>query len=290
MRSELRDPYRIATVSFLNCLPLVEWFSTPGGRAVVSLDAALPSRLSTLLAEGHADAALLPTAEILRGRADGLIGSSGIACRGPVDSVKLYHRGPLSRLRHVAVDRGSRTSVALLHILLAETVGAVPPFAEIEPEPGRLPPPDEGVLVIGDRCFAFDRWLRQDAAAAAALTALDLGQAWLELTGLPFVFAAWAAAPGFAGRAGEAGVRELDALLVQAREYGLGRLPELAAREAAAGALGPGGEQTAAALESYFRHSLRYRVGEAELAGIRRFHELGVRHGLLPREPGLRVL
>jgi len=286
----LHDSFRIATVSFLNCAPLVAWFSTPEGRAKATLSAALPSRLAPLLADGRADAALLPTAEILRGRAAGLIGSSGIACRGPVDSVKLYHRGPLGLLRRVAVDRGSRTSVALLHVLLAETAGAVPPFTEVEPEPGRLPAPDEAVLVIGDRCFAFDRWLREDAAAAAALTALDLGQAWLELTGLPFVFAAWAAAPGFAERAGEAGVRELDALLVQAREYGLARLPELAAREAAGGALGPGGQTGAAAIESYFRRSLRYPLGEAELAGIRRFHELGVRHGLLPAEPGLRVL
>lgn len=282
--------YRLATVSFLNCLPLVDWFATPEGQARVDLCADLPSRLSAVLADNRADAALLPTAEILRGRAAGLVGASGIACHGPVDSVKLYHRGPPGLLRRVAVDRGSRTSIALLHILLAETAGAVPPFVEVEPQPGRLPAPDEGVLVIGDRCFAFDRWLSEDAAAAAALSSLDLGQAWLELTGLPFVFAAWAAAPDLAQRAGESGVRELDALLVQARDYGLARLPELAAREAAAGALGPGGQAGAAAIESYFRRSLRYPLGEAELAGIRRFHELGVRHGLLPAEPGLRVL
>lgn len=283
-------PYCIATVSFLNCVPLVAWFSTPAGRSRVELSAALPSLLAPLLADGRADAALLPTAEILRGRAAGLIGSSGIACRGPVDSVKFYHRGPLGLLRRVAVDRGSRTSVALLHVLLAETVGAVPPFTEVQPKPGALPDPDEGVLVIGDRCFAFDRWLSEDAAAAAALTPLDLGQAWLELTGLPFVFAAWAAAPSLAQRVGEAGVRELDALLAQARDHGLARLPELAAREAAAGALGPGGLTGPAAIESYFRRSLRYPLGEPELAGIRRFHELGVRHGVLPAEPGLRVL
>ncbi|MBK8167107.1 MAG: hypothetical protein IPK64_14300 [bacterium] len=286
----MRESYHLATVSFLNCLPLVDWFATPEGRARATLTAALPSLLAPLLADGRADAALLPTAEILRARAAGLVGSSGIACYGPVDSVKLYYRGPLGGLRRVAVDRGSRTSVALLHVLLAETVGAVPPFLEVEPRPGALPAPDEGVLVIGDRCFAFDRWLSQDAEAAATLQALDLGQAWLDLTDLPFVFAAWAAAPDLAGRVGEAGVRELDALLVRARDHGLARLPELAAREAAAGALGPGGWQTAAALESYFRRSLRYPLGPAELDGIRRFHELGVRHGLLPPEPGLRVL
>ncbi len=273
--------FRIATVSFLNCLPLVEWFTTPEGSARVLLSADLPSRLTAVLAEGRADVALLPTAEILRGHAAGIIGGSGIACRGAVDSVKFYHRGPLSGLRRVAVDRGSRTSVALLRILLAETAGVAPDFNEVEPAPGRMPEPGEGVLVIGDRCFAFDRWLRDDAEARAALMPLDLGQAWFDHTGLPFVFAAWAAAPGFPGRAGPDGARELGALLASARDWGLERVPELAAREAAAGCLGPGGEATPAALEYYFRHSLRYRLGDEELAGVRRFRELCVAHGLV---------
>lgn len=281
--------FRIATVSFLNCLPLVEWFSTPAGAARAALSSALPSRLTALLAGGEADVALLPTVEILRGAASGLVGASGIACRGNVDSVKLYHRGPLADLRRVAVDRGSRTSVALLRVLLAETVGTRPVFEEVEPRPGQLPPPGEGVLVIGDRCFAFDRWLSRDAIAAAALTPLDLGWAWLQLTGLPFVFAAWAAAPGFPERVGPAAVREVGELLVTAREYGLERLEILAAREAAAGSLGPGGEATPAALEHYFRHSLRYRLGAEEMAGVRRFRELCVAHRLVEADAGLTV-
>jgi len=279
-------PYRIATVSFLNCLPLVEWFSTPEGAARVTLSSALPSHLPALLAEGDADVALLPTVEILRGRAAGLVGASGIACRGNVDSVKLYHRGPLAGLTRVAVDRGSRTSVALLRVLLAETEGVRPVFAEVEPLPGQLPPPGEGVLVIGDRCFAFDRWLSQDAIAATELSSLDLGRAWLHLTGLPFVFAAWAAAPGLVERVGSAAIQELGGLLDSARDYGLERLGALAVREAAAGSLGPGGEATPAALEYYFRHSLRYRLGPEELAGVHRFRDLCVVHRLVEPTSG----
>ncbi len=282
--------HRIATVSFLNCLPLVDWFATPEGAACAVLTSDLPSRLATHLATGLADVALLPTVEILRGQAAGLLGATGIACRGNVDSVKLYHSGPLDRLRRVSVDRGSRTSVALLRVLLSEMAGVEPAFEEVEPRPGAALPPGDGVLVIGDRCFAFDRWLSQDPAATAALTSLDLGRAWFDLTGLPFVFAAWAAAPGFPDRAGPTGVRELGDLLVTAREYGLARLPELAAREAAAGSLGPGGEATPAALEYYFRHSLRYRLGDDELAGLRRFRDLCVSHGLVAPTDGPALL
>ncbi len=282
--------HRIATVSFLNCLPLVDWFATPEGAACAVLTSDLPSRLATHLATGLADVALLPTVEILRGQAAGLLGATGIACRGNVDSVKLYHSGPLDRLRRVSVDRGSRTSVALLRVLLSEMAGVEPAFEEVEPRPGAALPPGDGVLVIGDRCVAFDRWLSQDPAATAALTSLDLGRAWFDLTGLPFVFAAWAAAPGFPDRAGPTGVRELGDLLVTAREYGLARLPELAAREAAAGSLGPGGEATPAALEYYFRHSLRYRLGDDELAGLRRFRDLCVSHGLVAPTDGPALL
>jgi chorismate dehydratase len=289
-------PYRLAAVSFLNTIPLIEWFAATGDPRVI-LERALPSRLPAILLSGGADAALLPTVEILRSGC-GLLGATGIAGRGAVDSVKLFYRGDprdvgdpceLRPLTRILVDRGSRTSVALLRILLTETAGVTPEFVEIEPRPGRALEPGEGVLVIGDRCFEYDRWRREDPAGAG-VAALDLGQAWLELTGLPFVFAAWAAAPGFPETAGSAAVVELAELLTAAREYGLVHLDELVAREAAAGRLGCGGEATTAALDYYFRHSLRYRLESAELAGMRRFHELCVAHHLAPASPGPVVL
>lgn len=64
-------PRLIATVSFLDCRPLVEWFSAPDGAARTTLSGALPCRQTALLAEGDANVALLPTMEILRGRATG---------------------------------------------------------------------------------------------------------------------------------------------------------------------------------------------------------------------------
>lgn len=283
-------PYRLAAVSFLNTLPLIEWFTVTGDPRV-NLERALPSRLPDILFGGGADAALLPTVEILRGGC-GLLGATGIAGLGAVDSVKLFYRGgpsDLRRLTGIAVDRGSRTSVALLRILLAEVAGVRPEFHEVEPKPGQLLGPGEGVLVIGDRCFEFDRWRREEPAGAQ-ISALDLGQAWLDLTGLPFVFAAWAAAPGFPATAGPGRVAELSGLLTAAREYGLSHLESLAEREATAGRLGRNGEATVAALDYYFRHSLRFRLEAGELAGMRRFHELCVVHGLAPASPGPFVL
>lgn len=273
--------YRVATVSFLNCLPLVEWFATPEGAEKVSLQSDMPSRLAPLLASGSIDVALLPTVEILKGASAGIVGSSGIACHGAVDSVKFYYCGPLSSLRAVDVDRGSRTSVALLRVLLAETVGVSPLLRVVEPIPGTIPAPGEGVLVIGDRCFAFDRWLRSDTGAAARVSCLDLGEAWLAHTGLPFVFAAWAAAPSLAARGGQTAMRDVGSILMSARDYGLQRLDVLAAREAAGGSLGPGGIATPAALEHYFRTSLHYCLRDLDLVAIDRFRMSCIDLGIL---------
>ena len=271
--------HRIAAVSFLNTIPLVDWFDQTGADRVV-LSRALPSRLGGLLASGEADVALLPVVEIFRGASPGMLPGTGIACRGDVDSVKMFHVGDPARLTSVAVDRGSRTSVALLRILLQEQFGIHPEFSEIEPRPGWRPAEGQGALIIGDRCFEYEKELRENGETD--VTGYDLGGAWHNLTGLPFVFAAWAVAPGFPEKVGDEGIQELTDLLTRARDHGLARLDEIAAREAAAGRLGHKGEATAEALDYYFRHSLRYVLGDEEMAGILRFHEFCVKHGVVP--------
>ena len=124
--------YRIAAVSFLNAIPLIDWFDqTRDNRVVLSYD--LPSRLSAMLAAGEADVAMLPVVEIFRGASPGILSKTGIACFGDVDTVKLYHREDVAHLTSIMVDLGSRTSVALLRILLEEQFGIHPVFTEIKP-------------------------------------------------------------------------------------------------------------------------------------------------------------
>ncbi|MCB1184554.1 menaquinone biosynthesis protein [bacterium] len=278
---------RIAAVSFLNTIPLVDDLlrhPVPG----VEIEFGMPSRLAGRLAEGRSDVALMPVVELLRGRAAAVIAGTGIACRGAVDSVRLFHRGPCDRIRRVLTDRGSRSSVALLEVLWRENFGYVPELVEGEPTIGARPEQGEGILVIGDRCFEFDRDLaaRPDPEVAD----LDLGRAWWDLTGLPFVFAMWTVSAGFLERTGPAERSALVALFSRAREAGLARLDELAAREAARGRLGHGGEATPAAVAYYFRESLVYRLAEPEMAGLTRFHALCIEHGLVPDGPAPIVL
>ena len=273
--------YRVAAVSFLNTIPLIDWF-TRARVEQVQLTAALPSRLPDTLEDGQADTALVPVAEILRGRTGGVLSPSGIACRGAVGSVALFAADPLERVNSVRADRGSRSSVALSRVLLAEMFGLTPRYNEFRPAAGDLPGPGEALLVIGDACFAQIAALRRQGRDDVIMH--DLGALWLELTGLPFVFAAWAASRAFAGGSRDS-VAELGRLLTRSRDEGLQRLDVLAAQQAALGKLGHGGEATAAAIAYYFGESLCFTLGEEEIAGMRRFRELCRKHGLVPDLP-----
>lgn len=273
---------RIAAVSFLNTIPLIEGLTAkPSPHVDLTVD--LPSRLAAQLADCAVDAALTPAVEILRGRTGGILSPSGIACDGPVDSVALFSPDPLQALRVVWTDRGSRTSAALLRVLLIELFGIRPEFKETEPVVGRRLGGGEGMLVIGDRCFAQARALAEGNPDNLRLH--DLGAMWKDLTGLPFVFAAWAAAPDLGERLGQTEIARLCSLLTASRDYGMARLTELAQREGAAGKLGARGEAGPAAIAYYFRTSLRFVLGERELAGMRHFQEMCIVHGLAPDDP-----
>ncbi len=272
-----RREFRLAAVSFLNTIPLLDGLD---GQVGVTLDRDLPSALAGRLVAGAADAGLVPVAEILAGRTGGILCPTGIACDGAVDSVMLFCAEDPGRLRRVLVDRGSRSSVALLRVLLAERHGAAPDCVPVEPRPGMALEPGEGALIIGDRCFAQQARLKRENPRG--LVGFDLGAMWKELTGLPFVFAAWAAAPDLERRAGGGAVDELGSLLTAARDRGLSRLEEIAAEQAAAGRLGVGGEASAAAIAYYYRHSLRFVLDDPCRRGMDRFATLAVKHGIIP--------
>jgi chorismate dehydratase len=274
-------PHRIATVSFLNAWPLVD---TLANNPDVQIVADVPSQLPELLHEDRADAALIPVVEWFRGAGAEIVPGVSIATGGPVDSVKLFASVSPPDIRHVAVDRGSRTSIALLRVLFAELWGVEPDFKVVEPRVATLLDEADAALVIGDRCFkAEKRFMDEDCD----IHAIDLGEVWRQMTGLPFVFAVWVMGRAYAERTSGDDRQKLADLLVQARDEGLARAPELAERAAAEGQLGPGGVSNQEAILGYFRTSLSYNLGESELAGLNRFYRLCVKHHIVPDGRGV---
>ncbi len=275
--------YRIATVSYLDAWPLVDALDELAPSRVRAISA-VPSVLPELLHADEADAALIPVVECFRGAGEDFVPGVGIATGRRVDSVKLFSRVDPTSLHQVAVDRGSRTSVALLRILLADLYDIQPDFMVLEPHVDTLLDDHEAALVIGDRCFAAEHRFR--AEGRDDVHVVDLGETWREMTGLPFVFAVWVLGRRFVAGSSDTAREELVTLLTRSRDLGLSRIDELAARAAAEGRLGPGGVCSTDVIRGYFADSMCYVLGEREMAGLQRFHDLCVRHAICPPDRG----
>jgi chorismate dehydratase len=254
-------------VSFLNSVPLIEGLDKDP-RVEMSRD--LPSRLADSLREGSIDVGLIPVVEYLRGVGETIVPGICIGSEGPVRTVKVFSRVPLEEATSIGLDRGSRSSIALLEVLLAERFGVRPEMEVVEPHPGDLFAHHQTMLVIGDRA---------DAVVPRDLYVYDLGQLWTELTGKPFVFAVWATAPGLSEQEQET----LCQVLLDASTRGQMRLRALAEREAALHAM------SVESVYSYWTESIRYTLGEREIDGMRHFGVLAARHGLVPAERTVKV-
>jgi chorismate dehydratase len=248
---------RLGSVPYANARPLREGLDRRDG---VSLVLERPSALARRLGQGELDAALIPSVEALRDPRLVVVPEGCIASRGAVASVSLFSRGPLRPGMRVLLDSSSRTSAALVRLLLDGPLGAPgASFAECPPETDPRTADADAVLLIGDRALALDR---------AGLREADLGEAWNAWTGLPFVWAVWAARDAAAARAALP-------LLREARERGSRRIPEIAAEEARRLGMEP------AALERYLTGHIRYGFGADERAGLERFRAECVRKGLI---------
>lgn len=248
------QPFRIGSVDSLNAAPL-----TWGLEDWVTFTA--PTRLAALLRAGRLDTALLSVTELLAHRDYVALDGLAIASHGPVRSVLLAHRGPLEAVRVVACDPASLTSVNLLRVLLAARGlhPALTPLGSYEQAPGH-----DAVLLIGDRALDF-------ALAGHPHRIWDLGAAWHELTGLPFVYAVWTLPAALAARA-----PELGALLRQARDRGAASLESIIGRQQA---------YPPAFCREYLTRHIRFELGEPEKRGLERFAGLLRRLGNGPIFP-----
>jgi len=252
-------PVRIGAVSYLNSKPLIEDLAELATDAELILD--VPSRLADDLLAGELDVALIPSIEILRDADYEIVSDACVATRGPVLSVKLFSRVPFARIRTLALDEGSRTSATLARVMLAERLGVRP---TTEPLPLGFAAEDtsaDAVLLIGDRAMKPPR--------ERFVATWDLGEEWTRWTGLPFVFAMWAARRDV----------ELDGVeeaLCQARDRGVERLAEIARREALQLGL------TEEFARNYLTRNLHFTLGSAERSGLKLFQELAAKSGLAP--------
>src|SRR5258708_5877983 len=143
----------------------------------------LPSECADRLQDGRADIGIVPAIELAR--QDLVItADTGIVCRGPVRSILLISKAPFEKVRSVAADSSSRTSVALTEIILRKKYGAEPVMLPSAPDLAAMLEDCDAALIIGDPALRID-------PSQLPYRVLDLGAEWTGMTGLPLVFGVW---------------------------------------------------------------------------------------------------
>ncbi len=273
---------RLGRISYVNVLPIYEPIESGAVPGPLSVVAGPPAELNAALRAGGLDMSAASSIEYGRHPErylllpDLCIGSSG-----PVGSVLLLSRLPVPDLagRRVLVSAETHTSAVLLRLLLERLLPAPACFVTAAtPGLGTRLAGDEApdaVLAIGDEALAL-------AAHPAYPYRLDLGEAWRDLTGLPFVFGVWLARRESALEKPAAMAAAALALLA-ARDFSAAR-PERISRLAAART-----GLTEEAMAAYFR-GLVFSLGEREQAGLARFFELAAAAGIIAAVPPLDFL
>ena len=237
---------KITAVSYLNTKPLLYGIFKSKIAKNIDLQLDIPSDCATKLKNGEVDLGLVPVAIIPEIEGAQVISDYCIGSEGSVKTVAIFAEQPIETLDHIYLDFHSRTSVELAKILVREYWQLSPTF--IPAQEGYLDhiKGSTGGLVIGDRTIGLE-----DQFAYS----YDLGTAWTDYTGLPFVFAAWVSrkplSPDF--------IREFNRGL----KMGVEAVPELIY-------LLPK-PSSGFDLNEYFTHYISYELDAAKRKALQRF-------------------
>lgn len=255
----MTKPY-IAASSYLNAAPLCYSFIRGEQKDRVRfLSDAAPARCSELLAEGYADAGLIPVIEYQRIAGLKVVAGACVSSKDRVLSVVLASRVPIENVSSVALDTSSRTSAALIKIILGRFYSLNPGYRTAPPEIDQMLADSDAALIIGDPAMLIDR---------SRLHVYDLAEEWRKHTGLPFVFAFWAIRQDSTECPG--GVD-----FVEAKREGVAHTDQIAQEYSESLGL-PKSD-----LVKYLTENISYDLDGESLRGLRRYYELARDCGLI---------
>lgn len=174
---------RVGAVSYLNTKPLLYGIKNHPVIREIELIEDYPARVAQMLLNDEIDVGLIPVAVIPRLKEWHIVSDYCIGASSEVASVCIFSEVPMEEVETVYLDYQSRTSVNLAKVLLREywKKDVILIDAMGEDFRDKIKGSTAGV-VIGDRA------LEQRARSKYIY---DLATAWIDHTGLPFVFAAW---------------------------------------------------------------------------------------------------
>ncbi len=279
-------PLRVSTIAFLNPAPLLYNFEhEPAAtrlREHYDVHYTLPAICASELHSGTSDLGLIPIAALTSSLV--VVPGCTIASRDEVRSILLLVKNPsglttpeaLQRVRTVAADTASRSSVAYTQILFQHFHHTHPEFLNLPADPTAMLAAADAALLIGDPALlAREHRATIDAAVGAPLLWLDLAHLWHQLTGLPWVAAVWALRPESLDPAGLSS-QQLIADLTASRDAGMAHTEQLVQEWTPRLPISP---QT---IRTYLRHNIHYTLDPECLRAIELFRSLAAGIGLLP--------
>lgn len=256
---------KVSVVQYLNSVPLVWGMLKGEQQGRYNLQFTTPSACADTVRQGKADIGIIPSIEYPRLERGQILSGISIAAKGEVKSVLLLSKVPIEKIKSVAIDNSSRTSAALLRILMRKYYSRFITVTPSVPKPADMLKRADAALIIGDPALTY-----RDPVAHV----YDLGAEWNNFTGLPFVFALWV------GRE-EAKPAHFRADFEASRDFGLAHVDDIAAEYA------PKLNMPPEAVKSYLTTNVDYSLDEENRKGLRYFYKLARETGIIPVEKDL---
>ena len=176
---------KLTAVNYLNTKPFLFGLIQSGMEDVLEIQKDIPAKCAEKLIQNEVDIALIPVAALVDIKAHYIVSDFCIGCEGAVKTVCLYSNSPIEDINRIYLDVHSRTSVALVKILINDywkkSEMDYKPIYKIGEE---IIEDEAALLAIGDKTIGMEEKYTY---------IYDLGEVWKDMTGLPFVFAAWVA-------------------------------------------------------------------------------------------------
>jgi len=266
---------RISAISYLNTAPLMWDFEHGEAGRQFDVSYTLPSACAHALAEGTAEIGIIPAAAYAQIPGLQVVPEIAIASRRAVRSILLLSRVPVEKIRTVALDTSSMTSVALTRVLFEKWLGGGRTFFPMAPNVEKMLAEHDAALVIGDPALKIDRRRYQT---------LDLAEEWIRCTGKPFVFAFWAIRGAALSETDPA--LDLAAVFRDSRDHGL----EPSSLNQIARQWSPRLGLSEADIRSYLTENIHYHLDAGCLEGLQLFYRYAAEIGALPAAPGLQFV
>jgi len=256
---------KVSVVQYLNSVPLIWGMLRGEQQGRYELQFTTPAACADAVHQGKADIGIVPSIEYQRIERAQILSGISIASKSEVKSVLLLSKVPIEKVKTVAVDNSSRTSAALLRILMRKFYSRFITATPSLPKPAEMLKRADAALVIGNPALTFDGQVPE---------VYDLAAEWKKFTGLPFVFALW--------------VGHEDAKLARfrkdfedSREFGLAHVDEISAEYAPKLNMRPAG------VKVYLTQNIDYSLDEENRKGLRLFYKLARETGIIPVEKDL---